>query len=122
MQAVGGVTCGDARSMTRAATADEVAGAAASWIEQHRSQPFFAWLHLFDPHSPYAPPPPFAAAHPGAPYDGDPRVGHVISDGTQSRWVATIRRIDCYSAHADQGELLDWIARRRPIASAHAFE
>ena len=52
-------------------SADEVVRSAVAWIEQHRSQPFFAWLHLFDPHSPYAPPEPFATAHAGAPYDGE---------------------------------------------------
>lgn len=51
--------------------ADEVVRAATAWIDQHRSQPFFAWLHLFDPHSPYTPPAPFAAAHADAPYDGE---------------------------------------------------
>jgi choline-sulfatase len=51
--------------------ADEVVRAALAWIAAHGSEPFFAWLHLFDPHSPYTPPAPFAAAHADAPYDGE---------------------------------------------------
>jgi tetratricopeptide (TPR) repeat protein len=46
-------------------------GSAFAWIEAHRGQSFFAWLHLFDPHSPYTPPQPYAAAHRDAPYDGE---------------------------------------------------
>lgn len=30
--------------------------AALAWLRQHRAQPFFFWLHLYDPHSPYSPP------------------------------------------------------------------
>jgi len=52
-------------------SADEVMRSAALWIDANRSQPFFAWIHLFDPHSPYAPPAPFSAAHRDAPYDGE---------------------------------------------------
>ena len=33
--------------------------------------PFFAWLHLYDPHEPYRPPPPFREAFDDAPYDGE---------------------------------------------------
>jgi arylsulfatase A-like enzyme/Tfp pilus assembly protein PilF len=33
--------------------------------------PFFVWLHLYDPHEPYRPPPPFRDAFAGAPYDGE---------------------------------------------------
>ena len=33
--------------------------------------PFFAWLHLYDPHEPYRPPPPFRDAFADAPYDGE---------------------------------------------------
>jgi arylsulfatase A-like enzyme/Tfp pilus assembly protein PilF len=51
--------------------ADEVIRAGVAWIDQHRSSSFFVWLHLFDPHSPYTPPAPFAAAHAGSPYDGE---------------------------------------------------
>jgi tetratricopeptide (TPR) repeat protein len=41
------------------------------WIEQQQSRPFFVWMHLFDPHSPYTPPAPYAATHADAPYDGE---------------------------------------------------
>jgi len=33
--------------------------------------PFFAWVHLYDPHAPYEPPEPFREAHAGRPYDGE---------------------------------------------------
>lgn len=29
------------------------------WIEQHRDEPFFVFLHVFDPHSPFRPRPPY---------------------------------------------------------------
>ena len=32
---------------------------AEEWIEENRSKPFFLYLHLIDPHSPYEPPAPF---------------------------------------------------------------
>ena len=32
---------------------------ARDWIAQHRAARWFVWVHLFDPHAPYAPPPPF---------------------------------------------------------------
>jgi choline-sulfatase len=51
--------------------ADDVVDAAAAWIGDHASQPVFAWLHLFDPHSPYTPPEPFATTYAKAPYDGE---------------------------------------------------
>ncbi|HEY8515793.1 MAG TPA: sulfatase [Candidatus Binatia bacterium] len=42
--------------------ADGVAPPALDWIEAHdRARPFFVWLHLFDPHLPYAPPPEYVS-------------------------------------------------------------
>jgi arylsulfatase A-like enzyme len=29
------------------------------WLEQHKDAPFFAYLHVFDPHSPFRPRPPY---------------------------------------------------------------
>ncbi|MCU1383482.1 MAG: hypothetical protein JWL71_2179 [Acidobacteria bacterium] len=33
--------------------------------------PWFAWVHLFDPHEPYNPPEPFRSRYASAPYDGE---------------------------------------------------
>lgn len=53
------------------APADERVGRALAWLRQERHRPFFLWLHLFDPHAPYAPPPAFRTLYPGRPYDGE---------------------------------------------------
>lgn len=44
---------------------------ALAWLQQNGTgpAPFFAWVHLFDPHGPYTPPPPWDTAY----YQGDPR-------------------------------------------------
>src|SRR4051795_4681180 len=60
---------------------------ALAWLEngdeQKDDRPFFLWVHLYDAHAPYAPPPAWAARHPGRPYDGeisevDEQVGRVL--------------------------------------------
>ena len=48
--------------------AQEVVGEAAAWLEG-RSDPFLLWVHLFDPHAPYEPPPRFADR--ASPYLGE---------------------------------------------------
>jgi choline-sulfatase len=50
--------------------AAEVTDRAARWIREG-SQPFFAWVHLYDPHAPYAAPPAFANRFPDRPYDAE---------------------------------------------------
>jgi arylsulfatase A-like enzyme/tetratricopeptide (TPR) repeat protein len=50
--------------------ADAVVAAANSWIGK-QSQPWFAWVHVFDPHAPYDPPPPFDRQYADAPYAGE---------------------------------------------------
>ncbi len=50
----------------------EVVDRALAWLGQEDGgRPSFTWVHLYDAHAPYAPPEPFAAAHPGRPYDGE---------------------------------------------------
>jgi arylsulfatase A-like enzyme/tetratricopeptide (TPR) repeat protein len=54
----------------RAAQVEERAG---PWIERAAagSRPFFAWVHFYDPHSPYKAPPPYGARYAKTPYDGE---------------------------------------------------
>lgn len=57
----------------------QVASEALSWIANQQS--FFAWVHLFDPHAPYAPPAPFSSAYEGREYDGEVAyVDQVVGD------------------------------------------
>jgi arylsulfatase A-like enzyme/tetratricopeptide (TPR) repeat protein len=68
--------------------ANEVVDAALHWLDARRNTPFFAWIHLYDAHSPYEPPEPFRTEFrsrglPGL-YDGeiafaDQQVGRVLA-------------------------------------------
>lgn len=51
--------------------ADSSVNAATKWLAQHRARPFFFWLHLYDPHSPYDPPEPFRSQYRTHEYDGE---------------------------------------------------
>jgi choline-sulfatase len=44
---------------------------AISWLQATQHRPFFLWLHLYDPHSPYDPPEPYRAQYRQHPYDGE---------------------------------------------------
>ncbi len=66
---------------------NEVVDAALAWLDGNRSRPFFAWIHLYDPHLPYAPPEPYASEYAGRGpyglYDGeiafmDEQIGRVV--------------------------------------------
>lgn len=44
---------------------------AKAWLNQHSSGPRFVWVHLYDPHDPYEPPPPFSETYKSRLYDGE---------------------------------------------------
>ena len=53
---------------------DEVVDKASLWLAEDRERPFFAWVHLYDPHGPYAAPEPYASRFPATPtgaYDAE---------------------------------------------------
>ena len=50
--------------------AAEVVDAALAWLANENSR-FFLWVHVYDPHIPYAPPPEFLTRAKGNPYDGE---------------------------------------------------
>jgi arylsulfatase A-like enzyme/Tfp pilus assembly protein PilF len=49
----------------------EVARQAAGWLERHRAERFFCFLHFYDPHQDYDPPEPFASRFPQNRYAGE---------------------------------------------------
>ncbi len=51
--------------------ADEVTDRALAWVDRGRKKPFFLFLHYFDPHSQYDPPPPFQQQYQGRNYEGE---------------------------------------------------
>jgi arylsulfatase A-like enzyme/predicted Zn-dependent protease len=51
--------------------ANEVLDEALPWLEARKDKRFFTWLHLYDPHSPYEPPPPYDALYAAHPYLGE---------------------------------------------------
>ena len=63
--------------------ADVVADRALAWLAQNAGQPFFCWVHFYDPHAPYDPPPPFNSNFRN-PYDGeiafmDSQIGRLLA-------------------------------------------
>jgi arylsulfatase A-like enzyme/Flp pilus assembly protein TadD len=44
---------------------------ALAWLKKNPRRPFFFWLHLYDPHSPYDPPEPYRTQYRSHLYDGE---------------------------------------------------
>jgi len=51
--------------------ANEILDQALPWLDARKDKKFFAWLHLYDPHTPYDPPPPYDKLYAGHPYLGE---------------------------------------------------
>ena len=51
--------------------AEEVADSFIRWLDKNLNDKFFAWVHFYDPHSPYSPPPPYHKDFYQNPYDGE---------------------------------------------------
>lgn len=50
---------------------DVTAGLARAWLEAHKKEPFFLFVHFYDPHEDYEPPEPFASRFKGDAYAGE---------------------------------------------------
>ena len=50
---------------------EETAARARAWIDRQHDRPFFFFLHLYEPHSPYTPPEPWKSRYAANPYDGE---------------------------------------------------
>lgn len=90
---------------------DEVVRRAASWWREHEGERRFLWVHLYDPHAAYEPPPPFRERYRDRPYLGevaatDAFLGPLLDpflDG-QERPALVIVTADHGEALGDHGE------------------
>lgn len=94
--------------------ADRVYAKFVAWLERPRRAPFFLWVHLYDPHKPYAPPQAFLKAAGGDPYRGevacaDQAVGRMVA-GLQDRGllgntlvVVTGDHGEAFAEHGEKG-------------------
>jgi len=66
-------------------TAEEVYSVFSAWFDKLKDERFFCWVHFFDPHLPYSPPPPYRGKFADRLYDGeiaymDFVIGEVIAE------------------------------------------
>jgi arylsulfatase A-like enzyme/Tfp pilus assembly protein PilF len=85
--------------------------AAVEWIGRQQ-EPWFAWVHLYEPHFPYAPPEPLATTYRNEPYLGEvsaadaallPLVSPILNQGAASRTMVIVTG-DHGEALGDHGE------------------
>src|ERR1039457_4293314 len=70
----------------------EVVEHAESWFDKHRTGPHFVWVHLYEPHDPYEPPPPFSEKYKGHLYDGE----IAYADSAVAHWIAFLKKAGAY--------------------------
>ncbi|PWT91141.1 MAG: hypothetical protein C5B54_05880 [Acidobacteria bacterium] len=68
---------------------NETADAALKWLSNNTKNPFLLWVHFYDPHTPYEPPPPFKELYAENPYLGeiafaDAQIGRLLQKLTDS--------------------------------------
>src|SRR3954463_1737478 len=99
------------RYTTMERRAFDVVARANAWLSsaQKRSprQPFFLWVHLYDPHDPYEPPAPYAKRYAAQPYDGE----LAYTDAAVGRLLAALKARALFedaliAVMADHGEAL----------------
>jgi arylsulfatase A-like enzyme/Flp pilus assembly protein TadD len=71
---------------------DLVVDQALAWLEQNQRRPFFLWVHLYDPHHPYQPPPPYDSEYKARPYDGE----IAFADAQAGRLLEHLRAKELY--------------------------
>ncbi len=88
-------------------SADDVLAPAVAWLQATTRRPLFLWIHFYDPHDPYTPPPPFSTEFKSRPYDGE--IAYV--DATLGKLFNSLKKLGLYDNSlivltSDHGESL----------------
>jgi choline-sulfatase len=83
----------------------DVAQHAETWLSTHPAGPHFVWVHFYDPHDPYDPPPPYSQVYKDRLYDGE----IAYADSALADFVAYLKKRGWYEnsiviAVGDHGE------------------
>jgi arylsulfatase A-like enzyme/Flp pilus assembly protein TadD len=70
----------------------EVEQRAESWLNAHPAGAHFVWLHFYDPHDPYEPPPPFSDVYKDRLYDGE----IAYADSALGQFLAYLKKQEWY--------------------------
>ena len=70
----------------------EVVQHAETWMTAHPAGPHFVWAHLYDPHDPYEPPPPYSQTYKDRLYDGE----IAYADSALAGFVAYLKKTGRY--------------------------
>jgi arylsulfatase A-like enzyme/Tfp pilus assembly protein PilF len=65
---------------------------AETWLTSHPAGPHFVWVHLYDPHDPYEPPPPFSETYKDHLYDGE----IAYADAALANFLAYVKKQGWY--------------------------
>jgi arylsulfatase A-like enzyme len=97
---------------------EDITRIALGWIEAHRDQDFFLWVHYYDPHAPYTPPRRYLSGSeppPGMGYDfyGQKEVleGLSIPSRAQRQWIHELYRGEVRYLDDSIGALLQGLER-----------
>lgn len=72
----------------------DVVQRAENWLDMHRAAPRFVWVHLYDPHDPYEPPPPYSDIYKDRLYDGE----IAYADSALAHFVAYLNKQGWYDS------------------------
>jgi choline-sulfatase len=70
----------------------DVVQRAEKWMNSHPAGPHFVWVHLYDPHDPYEPPPPYSQTYKDHLYDGE----IAYADSALANFLAYLKKLGRY--------------------------
>lgn len=93
---------------------------ALAWLRQPSDRPFFAWVHLYDAHAPYAPPAPYPQTYDGEIAYVDSQVGRLLAAVDRSKTVVVVTG-DHGEALGEHGELTHGLLLYEPTLHVPMF-
>ncbi len=82
----------------------ETVDRALAWLKKSDPRPWFAWVHLYDAHAPYAPPPPYPQTYDGEVAYVDAQVGRLLATINREKTIVVVVG-DHGEALGEHGEL-----------------